>query len=760
MPKITNDDNIKEKLDYIGLNLENIPKFLINEDKIDYKPIKTYDDNGYKVYKYIPISKIQILLTPTNRLNSIKEKYVKATNLKSYLKPETQEDIIRHTTFLKMLKSVKIDEIEELIKKQEALNNHIPFQVKFEENYLWQIYYSDIDDTYFMIVPTEDLEYASFFYLLKKQIEYKKTKKEQMIFVPISYENYSNKFLKNGEISDIEKYLWFFTKNWSKAYEVYDKDNNLSLHIVGETLLYENIKCVYKNKLDNNEDALKFYKFLKAMFILNTELPHNYKFEVRLNRFGSLEFKYLGKKITYDNMFNLLANDYEKARKDIIFLEKQKNDLEEKLQELKELSTKYDEEYLLKEKEIATYLECKKTFFGKVKYFFRLKKKRNIKCDNENKINKDTIKKDDDKNSNIEVNMKFSLKDFYTVDDIVKIYKELDKINTYVKNLNMDKTALESKIENVKTKIKNANLYIEEIDKHERSIFEFWKFANKDESLMLNQGRVIQNVTPKKIEKVYNYVEDKEEIGILIDKSQRETLSNEEKDCVYIATKYCNVLNNIENNNIIKENLEDLKAKLQNERILFENDKIDIFGGMTDDNTKLKTLGTKKHRETKKDTLKILGIIKDTNIKEYKDKLVEIFNNVKSAIKKKKKLISIPVYIALDDNNELKGLQICELNIEELIEQTNKEQINICRINLKEDAKVVYFSNSIYYDNYNKTLPLGMDISDKCLIDLDMYKLKQVKKDEFRVNKLENEFKIQSKKILLKEYELEEKDDR
>lgn len=760
MPKITNDDNIKKKLDYIGLNLENIPKFLINEDKIDYKPIKTYDDNGYKVYKYIPISKIQILLTPTNRLNSIKEKYVKATNLKSYLKPETQEDIIRHTTFLKMLKSVKIDEIEELIKKQEALNNHIPFQVKFEENYLWQIYYSDIDDTYFMIVPTEDLEYASFFYLLKKQIEYKKTKKEQMIFVPISYENYSNKFLKNGEISDIEKYLWFFTKNWSKAYEVYDKDNNLSLHIVGETLLYENIKCVYKNKLDNNEDALKFYKFLKAMFILNTELPHNYKFEVRLNRFGSLEFKYLGKKITYDNMFNLLANDYEKARKDIIFLEKQKNDLEEKLQELKELSTKYDEEYLLKEKEIATYLECKKTFFGKVKYFFRLKKKRNIKCDDENKINKDTIKKDDDKNSNIEDNIKFSLKDFYTVDDIVKIYKELDKINTSIKNLDMDKTALESKIENVKTKIKNANLYIEEIDKHERSIFEFWKFANKDESLMLNQGTAIQNVTPKKIEKVYNYVEDKEEIGILIDKSQRETFSDEEKDCVYIATKYCNVLNNIENNNIIKENLEDLKAKLQNERILFENDKIDIFGGMTDDNTKLKTLGTKKHRETKKDTLKILGIIKDTNIKEYKDKLVEIFNNVKSAIKKKKKLISIPVYIALDDNNELKGLQICELNIEELIEQTNKEQINICRINLKEDAKVVYFSNSIYYDNYNKTLPLGMDISDKCLIDLDMYKLKQVKKDEFRVNKLENEFKIQSKKILLKEYELEEKDDR
>lgn len=758
MPKITNDDNIKEKLEYIGLNLDNIPKFLINQSKIDYKPIKAYEDNGYRVYKYIPVSKIKILLTPTNRLNSIKEKYSKASNLKSYLKPEAQEDIVRHTTFLKMLKNIKIEEIEELIKEQEELNNHIPFQVKFEENYLWQIYYSDTDDTYFMIVPTEDLEYASFFYLLKKQIEYNKTKKEQMIFVPISYENYSNEFLKNGEISDIEKYLWFFTKNWSKVYEVYDKDNNLSLHIVGETLLYENIKCIYKNKLNNKEDALKFYKFLKAMFILNTELPNHYKFQVSLNRFGSLEFKYLNRKITYDNMFNLLTNNYEDARKDIIFLEKQKRNLKDEVLELKELSTKYDEEYLLKEKEIATYLECRKTFFGKVKYFFKLKKKRNIKNDSENKGNKDIARRND--SSDIEDTIKFTIKDFYTVDDIVQISKELDKINADVKNLNMDKTALESKIENVKTKIKNANLYIEEIDKHEKSIFEFWKFANKDENLMLNVGTTNQNITPKKIEKVYNYLEDKEEIGTLIDKAQREILTKEEMDCVYIATQYTAVLNKIENNDAIKESLEDLKMKLENERILFKNDKVDIFGGITDDNTKLKVLGTKKHREVKKDDLKILDIVKDTSIKEYKNKLIGVINNIRNAINKKKKLISIPVYISIDDGKELNGLQICELNVEDIIEQSNKEQINICRIDLKEDTKVIYFSNSIYYDNYNKTLPLGMDISDKCLIDLNMYELKQVRKAEFRVTKPENEFKIQSKKILLKEYELEEKDDK
>lgn len=754
MPKITKDNDIKEKLNYIGLDLDKIPEFFTDTKPIDYKPIKAYDENGYKVYKYIPISKIQILLTPTNRLNTIKEKYSKASNLKSYLHPETEEDIIKHTTFIKMLNKVKIEKIEEIVKEQDKLNKQIPFQVKFEENYLWQIYYSDTDDIYFMLVPTEDLEYASFFYLLKKQIEYHKTKKEQMIFVPIVYENYSNEFLKNSEVADIEKYLWFFTKNWSKLYDVYDKKQKISIHIVGETILFDNVKCIYKNKLESKEEALKFYKFLKAMFILSTELPHDYKFEIRLNRYGALEFKYQNKKITYDNMFSLLADNYEKAREEIGSLENERTELEEKLQELKIISASKDEEYLLKERQIATYLECRKTFFGRVKYFFTSKKKSNLKVGDKNQPKETKHKKE----ATESIISSFTLKEFYTVDDIVKIYKELEKISTIVKNLKMDENALKSKIENVETKIKNANLYIEEIDKHEKSIFEFWKFANKDENLMLNQGTVVENVSHKKIEKVYNYVEDKEEICTLIDKTQRANLTKEENDSVYIATTNClNAIRNIENKEVVEENLKELKEELQNNRILFEKDKIDIFGGITEDNTKIKMIGTKKHRETKKDKLKILGITKDLKLKEYKNKLMEILDNITEALKKTKHLIGISVYIVLNEDEKLKGLQICTLNAEEAIENCVEEEISLYKINLKENAKVIYFSNSIYYDNYNKTLPLGMNISDKCIIDLDMYKQKIVKKDEFRINKLEDEFKIQNKKILLKEIELEDK---
>ena len=178
MPKVTNDDEITKKLKYIGLDLENVPEFFMNSSNIDYRPLKAYDENTYRVYKYVPISKIQILLTPKNRLNTIKEKYGEASTLKSYLKLEDEKDNEKFITFLKMLKETKIEEIEKLAKEQVRLNKNIPFKVKFEENYLWQIYYSDVNDIYFMLVPTEDLEYASFFYLLKKQIEYHKTKKE------------------------------------------------------------------------------------------------------------------------------------------------------------------------------------------------------------------------------------------------------------------------------------------------------------------------------------------------------------------------------------------------------------------------------------------------------------------------------------------------------------------------------------------------------------------------------------------------------
>lgn len=759
MPKDTNENNIEEKLKYLGLELEKIPNFLKKYNNFEYRPVKAFDENVYKIYRYIPISKIQILLTPTNRLNTIKEKYGKSSHISNYLDSEKEENIIKHTTFLKMLKNVQIDEIEKVEEEQKKLNKQIPFKVKFEENYLWQVYYSDISDTYFMLVTTEDLEYATFFYLLKKQIEYQKNKKEQLIFVPICYANYKGEYLKASEISDIEKYLCFFTKKWCNIYEVYDKNDNLNIIISGDTIVYADIESTYRNKLENREQAVKFYKLLKALFILSTELPHYYKFKVKLNRFGVLEFEYNNSKITYDNMLELLSKEYVTAKEKIEKYQIHEEELKIELNNLKLNSIQKDKEYLEKEKQIATYLECRKTFFGRVKYFFKSKK---TKKNKEQEI-EETKNNTADVNNNEMQKVQFIEKEYYTIEDIVKVYKDLDIITGRVKNIELDIEALKNKIKSMDIKIENANLYIKEIDKHEKNIFEFWKFTNKDESLLLNASTGEENNYSKHIEKVYNYKEDFEEIGNLIDKNQRKKYSKEELDSIYILTsEIFEIIKEVNNKEELEKSLQKLKQEVEEERILFNTDKLDIFGNMVEDYTKIKVLGGKKHRENLKNKLKILDINKDTTIEEYKNKLQAIINIFNKCIESSKSLISIPIYIVIKEKTKLEGLNYFYINPEEAISDFKEEKvINMCKINLKQNDKVIYFSNSVYYDNYNKTLPLGMNSGTKGIIDISKYKLKQNCNEEFRINEMIDEFKINSKKILVQKYEIkEEKDDK
>ena len=81
MPETEEKEQIIRNIKYIGLDLENIPSFLREYKDVDYKPTKAYEQTDFRVYKYINIKDIQILLTPTNRLNSISEKYSKAIPL-------------------------------------------------------------------------------------------------------------------------------------------------------------------------------------------------------------------------------------------------------------------------------------------------------------------------------------------------------------------------------------------------------------------------------------------------------------------------------------------------------------------------------------------------------------------------------------------------------------------------------------------------------------------------------------------------------
>ena len=102
-----------------------------------------------------------------------------------------------------------------------------------------------------------------------------------------------------------------------------------------------------------------------------------------------------------------------------------------------------------------------------------------------------------------------------------------------------------------------------------------------------------------------------------------------------------------------------------------------------------------------------------------------------------------------------KNLNILHLDINKAIaENTDKEEIYLYKINVKEAMPILYYSNIIFFDNTNQTLPLGMNLSDEVLVDLNKYKLTEVKKEEFKVSYLEDEYTNKIIKVNSIEYDV------
>lgn len=746
MPKKAGDKNnsIKEKLEYIGLDLENIPEELKEYKPLKFRIPKFYEEKQYKQYRYIPVKDIQILLSPTNRLDEISEKYKQAKPLAQYLDGENEENILKYTTFLSMLKQFKIDEVEEIEKEQTSLSKKIPFKVKYENNYLWQIYYSENTNQYFMLVPTEDSDYSTFFFLIKKKLEKKKNEK---IFVPIRNVEYSNKYLKKSEFEDIENYLWLFTKDWPLIYEVYDKRNKLCIHIVGETEVYHKIKSPYKIKLNTQEDANQLYKLLKAMFILQTELPHYFHFKTNINKNGELEFYLEDEKIEYIDIAEWISNQYhlgeekQKVAEDLI----EENKL--KLEKLKVEIAAQEIEYLAKEKQISTFLECKKSFFGKFKYYFKYSKKNNkSKVKKEENIDESKIEIHHEENE--ELPKKKRKKQNYTIEELVELYKVIELKENELKNVIMDINSLKLKNKNMQKKIENATAFIEEIDSHKKSIFEFWKYSNKDEMATLPEGEAEEVNIIKKITRVFDYEEDLENFGKKMDKIQRKNLSKDETDSVYItSTNLLEIINKIKINEFqpkdIETTLKEIKKEAIQEKSLSENEEFDIFGGIIQDSTKVSKIKNKKHRELAKDKFNILEINKNTKQIGFKLSLEKIIANLKTAMNKVVVPEEIPIYKAIGENNlDDRKINIFDINPEKEIQEAIKKEnnkINFYKIDLKEGSNAISYTNCIFYDNQNKTLPVGQDLSTKILVDISKLQLDLKNKTSFKMVEFENE---------------------
>lgn len=768
MPRKASDinDSIIGKLDYLGLNLDKIPTHIKNFKPLRFRVPRTYEEKQYKQYRYIPVKDIQILLTPTNRMDDIQEKYKNASPLVQYLDNKSEENFIKHTMFLKMLKQFKIEDVEKVAKEQADLNKKMPFKIKFEGNYLWQVYYSEMTDRYFMLVPTECSDTSTFFYLLKKQLERGRSSK---VFVPIRNAEYSNEILKKSEIEDLENYMWLFTKDWPLIYEVCDKNDELSINIIGETQVYGKIKSNYKIKLTDKVKATQFYKILKAMFILQTELPHYFEFKTSINKMGELEFYIEDRKIIYSDIITWINEEILVGQDKYDVTQKLIEEDKKKLENLKIEIASQEIEYLAKEKQISTFLECKKTFFGKFKYYFKYNNK-GKRHKAKRIINEKQIQEDEQTiNEEVSIKTRERKKGNYTIEDIIQLYKQLENKENELKNLVMDINSLKLKRKNMQKKIENATSYIDEIDSHKRSIFEFWKYSNKDEVATLAEGEAEEVNIIKKITKVFDYEEDIENIGKTMDEMQRKLLLKDETDSIYLTTtNVLPILNIVKNNNImpkdIENNLKQMKKQAIEEKTLLSKEDFDIFGSISQDSTKVSKIKNKKHRELPKDKFSILEISKNTRQIGYKLSLEKAVRNIQSALEKTVITEDIPIYKAIDEEKiNHNDINIFNINPEKEIKEILKDsgsKINFYKINLKEGTNAVNYTNIIFYDNQNKTLPVGQDLSTKILVDTSKLKLKLKDKSIFRVLQFENEkddfSKTLIKTICVYEYDIKE----
>lgn len=760
---MTTKEDIKAKLNLIGLNLDKLPKFLVDTEPVIFNPSRLNNDKELKVYKYVSIKDIELYVTDCHRDDSIKEKYNNSMRFVDFIK-QSEIDNEKSLKLINLFNTISQDNIKKVEDEQDKLQMKPPFLVHYAKSQLWQVYYSQDSNKYFMLVPLKEECFDQFFFLLKKKLELQRSKKDYKVYIPISYVNYSEEFLTNRQINDIENYLWVFTKNWSLTYEVHDYEGETTLQIVGETHIYDSLKSMYKIVLKNKDEAEEFYKFIKALFIIQTELGNRYKFDIMINKEDSIDFYYEGEKIVYSDLPEFIKDKFITTEADIKEFNQESNRLEKKLKKLKQEAKDKDAEYFMKQKEISTYLECRKTFFGKVRYFFSKKKKTTEKViENDSQETKEEKKDKEAK----PITGYSDEKKYHTIDDLVTIQALYERSQRYVKDLNSDINALETKIENTKRKIANATTYIQEIDDHKRSIFEFWKFANKDEALALDTGsEQIDKPEGLNLKKKFDYEYDFEDLGISQDKLQRNKFSKQEFDSLYLATT--NVLpelNMLKNKDMDRDVLESLLTDLQKEYMENEeeaNSEFDIFGGMKEDSTQIKYLNNKSHREKEKNKFMILDINKKIDIFDFTERLLMYAGYLKETVNKVNSLYDMPIYKVVPVNSKINqtDYSIYNINVErelDLYQNKFENSVKLIKLNIKEGMPLVYLTNSVYFDNINNTLPCGMDITSQVLLDANMYDFELTNKIKINTNRYFNDLDTLYPKMLtiyIEEYDL------
>lgn len=272
----------------------------------------------------------------------------------------------------------------------------------------------------------------------------------------------------------------------------------------------------------------------------------------------------------------------------------------------------------------------------------------------------------------------------------------------------------------------------------------------------LNEGEG-DNVPRKEIEKSFDYEEDIEEIGKKLDRANRNAFTEEELDSIFMTdTNVLKDINSVRNGEQekFKASIDALKKEALSTEILFASEEFDIFGSMSEDKTKIDTLGNTRHREIKKNKFRILNITKNTKNEQYVERINEIISSLDQSLGKAELGVKLNAFYASKENLNTKDYNILCINPRNALEELKEcDKINLYNIKLNEKTKGIALTNIAYYNNNNRTLPLGMNISDKILVDMSKLNLELKKQKLFRINQEIDELRVETKIICVYEYE-------
>ena len=223
------------------------------------------------------------------------------------------------------------------------------------------------------------------------------------------------------------------------------------------------------------------------------------------------------------------------------------------------------------------------------------------------------------------------------------------------------------------------------------------------------------------------------------------------------------------NKNALENALNELKEEFNKNRLYIDSETFDIFGNVEDDSRKVKYIGSRSHRENEKSKYKILNINRKIDVFDFTEKLQGTLNYIEGAIPKVNSIYDMSLYkvVQITEKVQEKAFDVYNMDIEKALSEhpdNGEGALNLIKLNYKENMPILYYTNIMFFDNQNKTLPEGMDLSTSVLIDCNRLDFKLIGKNKFRTNNYfveqNNLIQPKSKDVFVYEYDVSLKEEK